>query len=399
MKRKKLTTESGSPVKRFPELLVLCGHPHRAGVQVALAHQDATQRDERARGDPPLLGPQEGRDRDVTAGAEETVRLEDDPVTQVVLHEDLVGLGEAELPGQARVLDRGEGRGTRAARLSRDQDDVRVRLGDAGGDRADPDLGHELHVDPRARVGVFEVVDELGEVLDRVDVVVRRRRDEPHVGRRVADARDGLADLVAWELTALSGLGALGHLDLQLVGVDEVIRGDPEPRRRHLLDRRAHGVAVGERIVADGVLAALSRVRLGSQTVHRDREGGVGLPGDRAEGHGPGGEALRDRLDGLHVFDRDRREVLEFEKVPKRDRRLGGVVDEARVLAVEIVVVGPRGLLEPLDGVRVVEMALAPQPPLVLPPELEVGLVLDVDVGGPVPHERLALESWRCRSR
>ena len=56
-----------------------------------------------------------------------------------------------------------------------DEHDVGLRLGHAGGDGADADLGHQLHVHAGPRVGVLEVVDELREVLDRVDVVVRRR--------------------------------------------------------------------------------------------------------------------------------------------------------------------------------------------------------------------------------
>ena len=71
--------------------------------------------------------------------------------------------------------------------VAADQDDVGLGLGDAGGDRADADLGHQLHADARAVVRVLQVVDQLRQVLDRVDVVVRRRRDQPDARRRVAD--------------------------------------------------------------------------------------------------------------------------------------------------------------------------------------------------------------------
>ena len=52
---------------------------------------------------------------------------------------------------------------------------VGERLGDTDRDRADARPGHELHGHPRQRLEHFEVVDELGQVLDGVDVVVRRR--------------------------------------------------------------------------------------------------------------------------------------------------------------------------------------------------------------------------------
>ena len=83
---------------------------------------------------------------------------------------------------------------------------------------------------------------------------------------------DVLVDLVAGQLAALAGLRALGHLDLQLVGVDEVVRGHAEAARGHLLDRRAARVAVRVGREAARVLPALARVRLAAEAVHRDRE-------------------------------------------------------------------------------------------------------------------------------
>jgi hypothetical protein len=113
---------------------------------------------------------------------------------------------------------------------------VGVRLGHARRDRADPHLGHELYADSRRRVGAAQVEDQLLEVLDRVDVVVGRRRDQAHAGGRVADPGDVGIDLVAGELTALAGLCPLGHLDLEIVGVHEVVDRHAEAPGGDLLD-------------------------------------------------------------------------------------------------------------------------------------------------------------------
>ena len=100
--------------------------------------------------------------------------------TQVVLHQHLLGLGHAQLPGDAGVLHGGLRRGAGAAVVAADEHHVRLALGNAGGDGAHPDLGHQLDVDARPVIGALEIVDELGQVLDGVDVVVRRRRrDQP----------------------------------------------------------------------------------------------------------------------------------------------------------------------------------------------------------------------------
>src|SRR5262249_49151228 len=183
----------------------------------------------------------------------------------------------------AGVLDRGERRRARPARVAADQHDVGLGLGDTGGDRADADLGDQLHADAGAVVRVLEIVDQLRQVLDRVDVVVRRRRDQADARRRVADLRDVLVDLVAGQLAALAGLRALRHLDLQLVAVDEVVAGDAEAARRDLLDGAPAEVAVRVGYVAHRVLAALAGVRLAAEAVHRDREVLVRLARDRAE--------------------------------------------------------------------------------------------------------------------
>jgi len=107
------------------------------------------------------------------------------------------------------------------------------------GDRTDADLGNELHMHARARIGILEIVDELSQILDGIDIVVRRWRDESDTGRRVAHLRDRRVHLVSGELPTFAGLCALRHLDLQIVGIDQVFTGHAESSRRNLLDSTA----------------------------------------------------------------------------------------------------------------------------------------------------------------
>ena len=294
MYSKKVTTNSGLPVKRSRSSGFCVATPTGQVSRWQTRIMMQPRHDQRRGREAELLGTEQRGDDDVATGLELTVGLDDDAVAQAVEQQRLLGLGEAELPRRTRVLERGQRRGAGAAVVAGDQDHVGVRLGDTGGDRADADLGDQLHVDARPRVRVLQVVDELREVLDRVDVVVRRRRDEADARRRVPGLRDPRVDLVAGQLTALAGLGALRHLDLDVVGVDEVLARDAEPAGRDLLDRRPLRVAAGQRDVALGVLAALTGVRLRAEPVHGDREGLVRLLRDRAVGHRAGGEALDD---------------------------------------------------------------------------------------------------------
>ena len=218
---------------------ILRGDAHRAGIQMALAHHDAAHGDQRRGGEAELLGAQQRGDGDVAAGLQLAVGLHADAAAQIVHHQHLLGFGEAQFPGNAGMLDRAERRGAGAAAVAADEHHVGMRLGDARGDRADAHFGDQLHGDARLRIDVFQIVDQLRQILDRVDIVVRRRRNQAHAGNRVPHARDRLVHFVAGQLAAFAGLGALRHLDLQLVGVDQVIGGHAKARRGHLLDGAA----------------------------------------------------------------------------------------------------------------------------------------------------------------
>ena len=83
-------------------------------------------------------------------------------------------------------------RGAGAAVVTGNHDMVRLALGHPSGNRAHADFGDQLDTHVRSRVHVFQVVNELRQVLDGVDVVVRRRADEADARHRVAQEADVL---------------------------------------------------------------------------------------------------------------------------------------------------------------------------------------------------------------
>ena len=96
-------------------------------------------------------------------------------------------------------------------------------LCDAGGNRAHTGLRDEFHTDPGMGIDILEVKDQLREVLNRVDVMMRRRRYQ-------CDSRYGVAcpcyefiHLEARQLSAFSRFCALGHLDLDFICIDKII--------------------------------------------------------------------------------------------------------------------------------------------------------------------------------
>ena len=113
-------------VELLAQLRILRRDADRTGVQVADAHHDAARHDQRRRREAELLGAEQRRDHHVAAGLELAVDLHDDAVAEAVEEQDLLRLGEPELPGNAGVLDatsaatrRCRRRGRRSARRRR----------------------------------------------------------------------------------------------------------------------------------------------------------------------------------------------------------------------------------------------------------------------------------------
>ena len=153
---------------------------------MALAHHDAAHRDQRRGGESELFGAEQRGDDDVAAGLQFAVGLHANAAAQIVHHQHLLRFGEPELPRNAGMFDGTERRCAGAARIAADQNDVGVRLRNARGDGADADFGDQLHRDARLRIDVLQIVDQLRQIFDRVDVVVRRRRDQADAGNGVA---------------------------------------------------------------------------------------------------------------------------------------------------------------------------------------------------------------------
>ena len=218
----------------------------------------------------------------------------------------------------------------------------------------------------------------------------------PDARRRVAHLGDGLVDLIAGQLAAFAGLGALGDLDLHHVRVDQVLGGDAEAARCHLLDRRAHRIAVRQRLEAVGFLAAFAGIRLAADAVHGDGERGMRLARDRAERHGAGGEPPHDVLGRLDLLDRHRLARilvgrLDAEQAADGVKVLRLVVDDAGVLPVLFVGIAAHRVLQSRHRRRVPDVLLAADAEGIFAADVEHGAV-DRSIGKRVampPHRFL----------
>ena len=241
-----------------------------------------------------------------------------------------------------------------AAIMPADQDDIGMPFRHTRGDSADADLGDELDADARVMVGIFEIVNQLRQIFDGIDVMMRGWRDEPHAGRRVAHFCDPWIDLAARQLAALPRLGALRHFDLQLLRLRQVITGDTKSSGCDLLDSAVARVAVGIKNVTRRILAALARVALAADPVHGDGECLVCFLADRAVGHSAGLKPLDNGIHGFHFVDRNRPlGILELHQ-SAQGRQLPRLnVDQLGVFLERLVVVVTAGLLQKVNRSRI----------------------------------------------
>ena len=284
--------------------VVLCGHTGGAVVQMADAQVLTAQRDHGRRAEAKALSTQHRRLDHVQAGLQSTVSLHAHLVAHVVATQRLVRLGQTQLPGRAGILDRRQRTGTCAAVIARDGDEVGISLGHTGSDGAHTGLGHQLDRHQRLRIDLLQVEDELCQIFDGIDVMVRRWRNQTHARPRKTQLGDHLVDLVAGQLSALTGLGALRHLDLQHFRVDQIFGGHAETAGGDLLDL---GVLLGA--IADRVFTTLARIGACAQAVHGDSQSLVGLGGQSTQRHAGRIKARDDGFDGFDFFDGHRRGV------------------------------------------------------------------------------------------
>ena len=179
-----------------------------------------------------------------------------------------------------------------------------------------------------------------------------------------ADRGDIVVHLAARQLASLPGFCSLHDLDLQLLGLGEILDRDPEASAGHLLDRGAAQAPVRIRDVARRVLAPLARIRLGADAVHGQGERLVGLPGDGAEAHGAGGEPLYDFGLGFDLVEIcGRTPGNEFEKTAQRRLARILVVGVSGEAQVGVLRVAARGDPKAAHGGRIPHVtgpALAP---------------------------------------
>ncbi|GIW76080.1 MAG: hypothetical protein KatS3mg104_1143 [Phycisphaerae bacterium] len=210
-------------------------------------------------------------------------------------------------------------------------------------------------------------MDQLRQILDGINVVVRWWRDQSDTRGAVTQFAHIFIHLIAGQSATLTRFGALCHFDLDLIRVHQILRRHTEPTRSHLFDG-------GSTVIVEpfGVFAAFTGITLAPDRVHRDGEGLVCFFADRTEAHGSGNESFDDLLGRFDFFDRDRGvdPFLECQQTAQRAPVTRFVIDQFGVFQISFETVNPDSVLQFGDRIRVPGVVFAMTTVLIEPTDV-----------------------------
>ena len=149
-----------------------------------------------------------------------------------------MGLCQSQLPGKPSIVNGASRRRAGTTVITRDQDHPRTGFRHTSCHGADARLRHQFHRYPRIPVGVFQVIDQLCQIFDGINIMMRRWRNQGYSWCGVSRLCHPGIYFFPWQMSALSRLCALCHLDLDLLGTDQVSGGHAKASRSHLLNGR-----------------------------------------------------------------------------------------------------------------------------------------------------------------
>mmetsp|Transcript_27317 Transcript_27317/g.66294 ORF Transcript_27317/g.66294 Transcript_27317/m.66294 type:complete len:207 (+) Transcript_27317:1261-1881(+) len=196
------------------KLFLLTGDTNGACVQVANTGHDTTLSNHGNSTKSEFFSTKHGSNHDIQSRPNSTINTNGDTVTKVIVEKCRVGFRETKLPWATSMLDRRKRGSTSTTITTRNLDNIGVSLGNTTGDGSDTNTRDQLDRNAGTFVDGMQIVNQLCQILNTVDIVVRRRRDKGDTWLTGSKSGNVFGNLGSWQLTTFSRLGSLGHLNL-----------------------------------------------------------------------------------------------------------------------------------------------------------------------------------------
>ena len=254
------------------KLRILGCDTNRTSIQIADTHHHTAHRYKRCCCKAIFLSTQKCCDHNVTTAHQLTVRLDDDLISQSVHDQCLVCLGKTKLPRKTCIVDGVTRCSSCTAVITGNKDYLCTGFCHTCCNCSDTGFRYEFDRNTGIFIGIFQVVDQLRQIFDRINIMMRWRGDQ-------ADTRCGMTCLCnPWiylacrQMSAFTRFCALCHFDLDFLCTGQIFTCYTKTSTCYLLDRRAFVQSVRSDGKPLQILAAFTGIGFTAQVVHSYRQ-------------------------------------------------------------------------------------------------------------------------------
>ena len=216
-----------------------------------------------------------------------------------------MSLGKTKLPRKSRIVNGACRSCTGTSIITRDQDNLCTCFCYTSCYRTNTSFRYQFYRDTCLRVCIFQVVDQLCQILDGVNIMMRRRRDQAHTWCGQTGLCDPRIDFSTRQMSTLSWFCTLSHLDLNLLCTYQISGSNTKTSTCHLLDRRAFIQSIRSDSQTFNTLTALTGIRFTMELIHGNSQTLMGFLRNRSIGHGTGLKTGHDGLYALYFLQRN----------------------------------------------------------------------------------------------
>ena len=258
---------------------------------------------------------------------------------------------KSKLPRKSGIMDRTSRCSSCTSVITGDQNQSGSCFCNTRCNRSDTGFRYQFDRNSCILVCIFTVIDQLCQIFDRVNIVMRRRWDQSHTRRRMSGFCYPRVNLSPRQMSTFSRFCSLRHLDLDFFCADKISACNTKTSTGNLFDRRA---SVGSKAL--DILSAFTGVWLTVQCIHCKGKGFVCFLWNWSVRHCTGLKSGHDRIHTLYFWKRNSfLWIIEVHLSTECDS-FGFFINHLRVLLEHFIIPASCGLLEHMDRSRVVQM-------------------------------------------
>ena len=181
-------------------------------------------------------------------------------------------LSKTQLPGKSCIVNGTFRSSTGSSVITGDQDNLSTSFCNTCSYRTNSSLRYQFYRNPCIFIRIFQVIDQLCQILNGVNIVMRRRGNQAHTRCRVSCLCDPRVYFSCRQMAAFTRFCSLCHLNLDFLCTNQIAAGNTKSTGCYLLDCRASILSTSCRIQTFITLTTLTGIRFTMQVIHGDSQ-------------------------------------------------------------------------------------------------------------------------------